>query len=178
MQPTFLGNSSSELSTSRCQCHITMDHSRDPCPWVALNDFGGAFCMGAVGGAIWHGVKGFRNSPYGERRIGAVTAIKARAPVLGGNFGVWGGLFSTFDCAVKGIRKKEDPWNGILGGFCTGAALAVRGGAKAMRNNAIACGVLIGVIEGVGIMFGRMMAENTRLEAPPPPPQQRQTAIV
>jgi hypothetical protein len=44
------------------------------------------------------------NSPYGERRIGALTAIKARAPVLGGNFGVWGGLFSTFDCAVKGIR--------------------------------------------------------------------------
>lgn len=56
-------------------------------------------------------MKGFRNSPYGERRIGALTAIKARAPVLGGNFGVWGGLFSTFDCAVKGIRKKEDPYN-------------------------------------------------------------------
>ena len=65
----------------------------------------------AIGGAVWHGVKGFRNSPYGERRIGALTAIKARAPVLGGNFGVWGGLFSTFDCAVKGVRKKEDPYN-------------------------------------------------------------------
>ncbi len=64
-----------------------------------------------IGGAVWHGVKGFRNSPYGERRIGAITAIKARAPVLGGNFGVWGGLFSTFDCAVKGVRKKEDPYN-------------------------------------------------------------------
>ena len=24
---------------------------------------------------------------------------------------MWGGLFSTFDCAVKGIRKKEDPYN-------------------------------------------------------------------
>lgn len=87
-----------------------MDHTRDPCPWVALSDFGGAFCMGvcnqllravddghlhivhelrltdillqAIGGAVWHGVKGFRNSPYGERRIGALTAIKARAPVL------------------------------------------------------------------------------------------------
>jgi hypothetical protein len=23
-----------------------MDHGRDPCPWVVLNDFGGAFCMG------------------------------------------------------------------------------------------------------------------------------------
>ena len=22
------------------------DHSRDPCPWVCLSDFGGAFCMG------------------------------------------------------------------------------------------------------------------------------------
>lgn len=67
-----------------------------------------------IGGAVWHGVKGFRNSPYGERRIGALTAIKARAPVLGGNFGVWGGLFSTFDCAVKGIRKKEDPYNASM----------------------------------------------------------------
>lgn len=63
---------------------------------------------------MWHGVKGFRNSPYGERRVGAVTAIKARAPVLGGNFGVWGGLFSTFDCTMKGLRKKEDPYNASM----------------------------------------------------------------
>lgn len=46
--------------------------------------------------------------------MGAITAIKMRAPVLGGNFGVWGGLFSTYDCAVKGVRKKEDPWNAIV----------------------------------------------------------------
>ena len=72
----------------------------------------------AIGGAVWHGVKGFRNSPYGERRIGAITAIKARAPVLGGNFGVWGGLFSTFDCAVKGVRKKEDPYNASMSDRC------------------------------------------------------------
>ena len=71
----------------------------------------GILYLQAIGGSLWHGIKGFRNSPYGERRIGALTAIKARAPVLGGNFGVWGGLFSTYDCAVKGIRKKEDPYN-------------------------------------------------------------------
>lgn len=23
-----------------------MDHTRDPCPWVILTDFGGAFAMG------------------------------------------------------------------------------------------------------------------------------------
>jgi hypothetical protein len=56
------------------------DHTRDPwyahlnyehkqvsdtfhSPWVILNDFGGAFAMGGVGGAIWYGIKGARNSP-------------------------------------------------------------------------------------------------------------------
>jgi import inner membrane translocase subunit TIM17 len=83
--------------------------------------------MGAIGGGIWHGIKGARNSPRGERLIGSVSAIKARAPVLGGNFGVWGGLFSSFDCAVKGYRQKEDPWNAITAGFLTGGSLAFRG---------------------------------------------------
>lgn len=100
----------------------------------------------------------------GERRIGAITAIKARAPVLGGNFGVWGGLFSTFDCAVKGIRKKEDPYNAIIAGFFTGGSLAIRGGYKAARNGAIGCAVLLAVIEGVGIGFQRLMAGSTKLE--------------
>ncbi|KAL6907317.1 Tim17/Tim22/Tim23/Pmp24 family domain-containing protein [Trichoderma evansii] len=154
-----------------------MDHGRDPCPWVILNDFGGAFAMGAIGGTIWHGIKGFRNSPYGERRIGAITAIKMRAPVLGGNFGVWGGLFSTFDCTVKGIRKKEDPYNAIIAGFFTGGSLAFRGGVKAARNNAIGCAVLLAVIEGVGIAFGKMMAGSTKLEMPQPPPNSEVQAL-
>ena len=83
--------------------------------------------MGAIGGGIWHGIKGARNSPRGERLVGSLSAIKARAPVLGGNFGVWGGLFSSFDCAVKGYRQKEDPWNAITAGFLTGGSLAFRG---------------------------------------------------
>jgi import inner membrane translocase subunit TIM17 len=93
-----------------------------------------------------------------------LTAIKLRAPVLGGNFGVWGGLFSTFDCAVKGVRKKEDPYNAIIAGFFTGGALAVRGGAKAMRNGAIGCAILLAVIEGVGIGIGKYFAGATKLE--------------
>ncbi|OAQ74165.1 mitochondrial import inner membrane translocase subunit TIM17 [Pochonia chlamydosporia 170] len=154
-----------------------MDHGRDPCPWVIFNDFGGAFCMGAIGGTIWHGVKGFRNSPYGERRIGAITAIKMRAPVLGGNFGVWGGLFSTYDCAVKGIRKKEDPYNAIIAGFFVGGSLAFRGGFKAARNNAIGCAVLLAVIEGVGIAFSKMLSGGTKLEMPQPPPSMENASL-
>lgn len=63
----------------------------------------------------------------GERLAGSLSAIKARAPVLGGNFGIWGGLFASFDCAVKGYRQKEDPWNAIIAGFCVGGTLAFRG---------------------------------------------------
>lgn len=41
-----------------------------------------------------------------------------------------------------------------------------------MRNGAIGCAILLAVIEGVGIGFQRMMAENTtKLEPPPPMPQ-------
>jgi len=45
----------------------------------------------------------------------------------------------------------------------------VRGGLRAMRNGAIGCAILLAVIEGVGIGFQRMMAEQTRLEPPPMP---------
>lgn len=62
----------------------------------------------------------------GERFTGAMSVIKSRAPVTGGNFGVWGGMFSTFDCAIKGWRQKEDAWNAIASGFLTGGCLAAR----------------------------------------------------
>ena len=62
----------------------------------------------------------------GDRFVGAMSVIKARAPVTGGNFGVWGGMFSTFDCAIKGLRQKEDAWNAIISGFMTGGCLALR----------------------------------------------------
>lgn len=138
------------------------DHTRDPCPYIILNDFGGAFAMGAIGGSIWHSIKGYRSSPRSEKLSGALSAMKARAPVLGGNFGVWGGLFSTFDCSVKAIRKKEDPWNAITAGFMTGGSLAMRNGVKAARNSAIGCAVLLGIFEGVGIAMNRMFAEQNR----------------
>jgi hypothetical protein len=51
------------------------DHTRDPCPYVILNDFGGAFAMGAVGGSIWHGIKGARNSP----RVSGTCVFRSRS---------------------------------------------------------------------------------------------------
>ena len=43
-----------------------------------------------------------------------------------GNFGVWGGLFSTFDCTLIYIRGKEDPWSSIASGAITSGLLTAR----------------------------------------------------
>lgn len=44
------------------------EYSREPCPWRILDDSGGAFLMGAIGGGIFHSIKGFRNAPIGFSR--------------------------------------------------------------------------------------------------------------
>jgi import inner membrane translocase subunit TIM17 len=152
-----------------------MDQGRDPCPYRILDDLGGAFAMGAGGGAIWHGVKGLRNSPKGERLLGMTTAIKARAPVLGGNFSVWGGLFSVFDCSLAALRKKEDPWNAITSGALTGGVLAARAGRRAVVRNALLGGVVLALIEGLSIAFTNYFAQGPQgyemlgMNAVPPP---------
>jgi mitochondrial import inner membrane translocase subunit TIM17 len=119
---------------------------REPCPWRIVDDVGGAFCMGCIGGAVWHSVRGAR------------LAVAARSPVLGGQFAVWGGLFAVSDCTLTAIRQKEDPWNSILSGAITGGVLAARAGPQQMASAAVVGGVLLALIEGMGIMFTKMMA--------------------
>jgi mitochondrial import inner membrane translocase subunit TIM17 len=114
--------------------------------------------MGCIGGAIWHSVKGARMAPSGARLLGSVSAVTARSPVLGGQFAVWGGLFACCDCTLTSLRQKEDPWNSIISGAVTGGVLAARAGPKQMASAAVVGGVLLALIEGMGIMFTRMMA--------------------
>lgn len=135
---------------------MSRDHSRDPCPYVIVSDCGGAFGVGAVGGGLWYFFKGLRNSPRGDRWSGAITSVKSRAPVLGGNFAVWGGLFATFDCGLAGLRGKEDSWNAIMSGAITGGVLAARSGRNTMIASAVMGGVFLALIEGVGVLINRM----------------------
>ncbi|XP_033825133.1 mitochondrial import inner membrane translocase subunit Tim17-B isoform X1 [Periophthalmus magnuspinnatus] len=39
------------------------EYAREPCPWRIVDDCGGAFTMGAIGGGVFQSVKGFRNAP-------------------------------------------------------------------------------------------------------------------
>ena len=131
---------------------------REPCPWRIVDDVGGAFCMGNIGGGIWHSIKGARMAPQGARFAGSLSAVSARAPVLGGQFAVWGGLFACCDCSLTAIRQKEDPWNSIISGAATGGVLAARAGPRAMATAAVFGGVILALIEGMGIMFTKVMA--------------------
>uniref|UniRef100_A0A8L2Q460 Translocase of inner mitochondrial membrane 17A n=1 Tax=Rattus norvegicus TaxID=10116 RepID=A0A8L2Q460_RAT len=60
------------------------EYAREPCPWRIVDDCGGAFTMGTIGGGIFQAFKGFRNSPVVSELRGSLTAIKTRAPQLGG----------------------------------------------------------------------------------------------
>ena len=59
-----------------------------------------------------------------------------------------------------GIRRKEDPWNSIGSGALTGAVLAARSGPSAAISAAVVGGILLALIEGVGIAITRMTAEQ------------------
>jgi hypothetical protein len=43
----------------------------------------------------------------------------------------------------------------------------IPGGPKAAFGSAVACGILLGVFEGVGVLLGRVFSEGTRPQLPP-----------
>lgn len=141
----------------------TPETSREPCPDRILDDIGGAFGMGAVGGSAFHFLKGLYNSPSGARITGGTQAVRMNAPRVGGSFAVWGGLFSAFDCTMVYARQKEDPWNSIIAGAATGGFLQMRQGLGASARSAAFGGILLALIEGAGILLNKVMS------APPNP---------
>ncbi|XP_059638217.1 mitochondrial import inner membrane translocase subunit TIM17-2-like [Cornus florida] len=141
----------------------TPETSREPCPDRILDDMGGAFGMGAVGGSAFHFIKGLYHSPKGEGWIGGSQAVRMNAPRVGGSFAVWGGLFSTFDCTMVYIRQKEDPWNSIISGAATGGFLQMRQGFRVASRSAAFGGVLLALIEGAGIMINKFVAAQQQM---------------
>ncbi|GAU22795.1 hypothetical protein TSUD_142350 [Trifolium subterraneum] len=151
----------------------TPETSREPCPDRIVDDIGGAFGMGAVGGSAFHFLKGLYNSPQGARFTGAAQAVRLNGGRIGGSFAVWGGLFSTFDCTMVYVRQKEDPWNSIVAGAATGGFLAMRQGVAASARSAAFGGVLLALIEGAGIALNKLLIAQQPMpimmdEMPPP----------
>ncbi len=126
-------------------------------PFRIVSDCGAAFAMGTIGGSFLHFYKGYKNAPTGYFRklSSAMVTSRQKAPLVGGAFSVWGGMFTAVDCSLVFVRKKEDPWNSITSGAVTGAVLAVRHGPAAMAGQAVIGGIILAIIEGLGIMMNR-----------------------
>ncbi|XP_041712358.1 mitochondrial import inner membrane translocase subunit Tim17-B isoform X2 [Coregonus clupeaformis] len=62
------------------------EYAREPCPWRIVDDCGGAFTMGAIGGGVFQSIKSFRNAPVGfrHRLKGSANAVRLRALQIGG----------------------------------------------------------------------------------------------
>ncbi|KAM8863948.1 mitochondrial import inner membrane translocase subunit Tim17-B isoform 2-T2 [Spinachia spinachia] len=127
------------------------EYAREPCPWRIVDDCGGAFTMGVIGGGVFQAIKGFRNAPagVGHRLRGSANAVRMRAPQIG----------------VR-LREKEDPWNSITSGALTGAILAARSGPLTMMGSAMMGGILLALIEGFGILLTRYTAQQFQNSIP------------
>lgn len=68
--------------------------------------------------------------------LSAVNYFRKYKQILG-QFAVWGFTFSSFDCMLARVRRKEDHWNSIASGALTGAVLTVRQGAAPMVISAV-----------------------------------------
>lgn len=89
--------------------------------------------------------------------------VRNRAPFLGGNFGLWGGMFSSCECMLISYRQKDDSLNAIMSGCITGGILAIRGGASVAFKQALMGGFILGLIEGVSQIFIAISMRNQHL---------------
>jgi len=105
-------------------------------------------------------VKGAWNAPKRQRMFSGLTHLRNRAPIMGGTFGLWGGIFSSVDCLLIYYRQKDDPFNAVAAGFVTGGVLAIRGGLAPAFRQAMLGGIILCVIEAVGTLMGAIMTKR------------------
>ncbi|KAK0419105.1 hypothetical protein QR680_013955 [Steinernema hermaphroditum] len=137
---------------------------REPCPYRILEDSGSAFAMGLIGGSLFHSFTGFKQAARGKKLSGLVNNVRISSPRTGAQFAAWGGVFSTIDCCMVAIRKKEDSLNSITSGALTGALLATRSGPKMMAVSGALGGVILAMIEGVSFAMSRWMTDMQHME--------------
>ena len=124
-----------------------------PCPGRIVHELGDGFSIGVILGGFWYMAKGAFHSVRDERIKGGLVLIRKRAPILGGSFAMWAGLFSVSSCAMVYLREKEDPLNSVVGGAVTGFLLSIRGGIRRAIPHGIFGGIFLGVIEVVSVLF-------------------------
>ena len=136
---------------------------KEPFPDRVIEEVGGAFAMGSIGGFITSFLKGVKySSNCAEALSSGLLFARRSAASMGTSFAIWGGTFSSFDCLLAKIRGKEDHWNAIISGAATGGVLSIRSGFKASLKSAMVGGFLLTIIETISIGINRRTIQTPR----------------
>ena len=97
--------------------------------------------------------------------MGAIELLRKRAPLLGGNFATWMGLFGAFQCLLVHFTHRDSHLNQVIAGACTGGLINIRGGWKYAMRGAISGGIFIGVFNIFEIIMTKkqLQAEHNML---------------
>lgn len=72
----------------------------------------------------------------------------------GKNFAKVGAIFSGTECAIEGLRAKNDLWNGVAGGCITGGVLARNAGPQAVAVGCAGFAVFSAAIDAYMVSCG------------------------
>jgi import inner membrane translocase subunit TIM17 len=92
--------------------------------------------------------------------MGGIQLLKKRAPMLGGNFCAWMGLFGTFQCVMLALTNKDTHMNQVVAGGLTGATINLRGGWRYAFRGGLQGAVFIGVFNIMEIFMTKSQAKN------------------
>ena len=95
--------------------------------------------------------------------MGGIRNLKKRAPMLGGNFCAWMGLFGSFQCVMLYLTKRDTHINQVVAGGLTGATINIRGGYKYALRGGMQGAVFIGVFNIMEIFMNKSR-EKSRIE--------------
>jgi import inner membrane translocase subunit TIM17 len=108
-----------------------------PYPYFIIDGAGACFAAGAIGGSVYHFIKGLYNSPNGRRIAAGAQAARINAPLLGGRLAFYCVVVEAFRYATISARKKDDIWSFVLPGLAAGICVPVGRGPRAIGISAI-----------------------------------------
>ncbi|CAN6300540.1 unnamed protein product [Urochloa humidicola] len=105
-------------------------------------------------GSAWRAT-GLRNSPNGGRLACGARAVAVHAPRMAGSCGSFWGVWDVFENVVFFVRRKDDPWNDIIGGAVASGFVDLRKGARVAARSTLVGAALITFAEGFCILMDK-----------------------
>mmetsp|Transcript_19759 Transcript_19759/g.27850 ORF Transcript_19759/g.27850 Transcript_19759/m.27850 type:complete len:201 (+) Transcript_19759:44-646(+) len=147
---TILSQVDQPISSQIIQQQPSIENKRyefiSGCKEITSNALG-SFVSGAVLGYVIGLGMGVVKKDASTATNNIIKRMNTSGKVTALNWGSLTACFSTFDCASKVIRGRNDRWNQIIGSSCTGAFLSRSKGVSAMANGFASYGAFAYILD-------------------------------